>query len=141
MSEPRERTAARPASAGARWPAWMGAAALGAAALALLPRLAASPLWPECALRRATGVACPTCGLTRAFGLLARGAWSGSLALHPWALLLMVQAAAAAVLWVAWRAGWLRARPDRWIPHAVAVNLAGLALLWLARLATGTLPG
>jgi hypothetical protein len=65
---------------------------------------------------------------------LPQGAWRESLALHPWALALTLQAAAAWALWAAWLARRLRLRPDRWVPRAVAVNLAGLMLLWLARL-------
>jgi hypothetical protein len=93
-----------------------------------------------CALRWLAGLACPTCGLTRALGLLARGAWRESLVMHPWAAALALQAGAALLLWVLWRAGRLRVRPDRWLPHAAGLNLAALVVLWLVRLATGTLP-
>jgi hypothetical protein len=95
----------------------------------------------SCALRHLAGLACPTCGLTRALALLARGAWRESLLMHPWAAALAVQAGAALLLWALWRAGRLRARPDRWIPHAAGLNLAALVVLWFARLVTGTLPG
>ena len=126
-------------SSGARarrvaWAAWW----LAGAALAVLFRtapagwLAAGPA--ACVFRQVTGVECPTCGLTRAFAALAQGAWRESLALHPWALALAVQAAAAWALWAAWLARWLGARPDRWIPHAAAANLGALVVLWLARL-------
>jgi hypothetical protein len=126
-----------PAGVGARrvaWAAWW----LTGVALAVLLRtapagwLAAGPV--ACAFRQVTGVECPTCGLTRALAALAQGAWRESLALHPWALALAVQAAAAWALWAAWLARWLGARPDRWIPHAVAANLGALVVLWLARL-------
>jgi hypothetical protein len=72
--------------------------------------------------------------------LLAHGVWRESLALHPWAAALVLQALGAWALWAARLAGRLRARADRWIPHALAANAAVLAVLWLARLATGTLP-
>ena len=122
------------------WLAWLVAGA--ALALAWAAVAASDPATGEalCALRRAGGVACPTCGVTRALTLLARGAWRESLALHPWAAALALQAVAAWVAWTAWLAGRLRARPDRWVPHAVAANLAVLAAFWLARLAAGTLP-
>ncbi len=94
-----------------------------------------------CALRHVAGLACPTCGLTRAFALLARGAWREALVLHPWAAALVLQGVAALLLCCLWCAGRLRSRPDRWLPHAVGLNLVGLVLLWLVRLATGTLPG
>jgi hypothetical protein len=143
---PRARAmpAARPApEAPARWLPWLAAGAALALAWAVAswwhPGAAAGA--PLCALRRATGLDCPTCGLTRALALLARGAWRESLALHPWALPLALQAGAAWLAWAAWLAGRLRARPDRWIPHALAVNVVALLALWLARLLTGTLPG
>jgi hypothetical protein len=132
------------APAGSRrgaWLAWLVAGAALALAWAALAAPHAGPAEPLCALRRWGGAACPTCGVTRALALLARGAWRESLAMHPWAAALALQAACAWALWAAWLAGRLRARPDRWVPPAVAVNLAALAALWLARLATGSLPG
>ncbi len=132
------------APAGSRrgaWLAWLGAGAALALAWAALAAPHTATGEPLCALRRAAGLACPTCGVTRALTLLAHGAWRGSLALHPWAVALALQAVAAWAVWAAWLAGRLRSRPDRWIPHALAANLAAFALLWLARLATGTLPG
>lgn len=134
------RTAVRAAAPGRAWLPWLGAGALLALAGVALAALTGTGE-PVCALRRVAGLECPTCGMTRALGLLARGAWRESLALHPWAAALALQAAAAWALWGAWLAGRLRARPDRWIPAAVGANLAALVLLWLARLATGTLPG
>jgi len=73
--------------------------------------------------------------------LLVRGQWGASLAMHPWALLLAAQVGLAWGAWGLWVAGRLRERPDRWVPHVAALNLAFLALLWLARYLTGTLPG
>jgi len=123
------------------WLAWLAAGAALALAWAALDAARAAGDEPLCALRRVSGLACPTCGVTRALALLARGAWRESLALHPWAAALALQAALAWALWAAWLAGRLRARPDRWIPHALAVNVVALLALWLARLLTGTLPG
>ena len=45
------------------------------------------PGWP-CAFRRATGIPCPGCGLSRALAALARGDWHGALTLHAFAPLL-----------------------------------------------------
>ena len=122
----------------ARWGPW---ALMGLAMLAAWGALAVAtlPAEPMCLMRRYAHLDCPTCGMTRAFALLARGAWRESLALHPWALILALQVAAA---WLAW-ARWLGvggARPDRWLPRAVALNAAVLIAIWLIRLATGTLP-
>jgi hypothetical protein len=132
------------APAESRRGAWLAWLAVGAALVLAWAAVTASPAVtgePLCALRRASGHACPTCGVTRALALLARGAWRESLALHPWAAALALQSVGAWALWAAWLAGRLRARPDRWIPHVLAANAAALAVLWLARLATGTLPG
>ncbi len=135
-----------PRAARAEWVPWTAWALAGVAGVLLwkvtgtegFARAAAAP--GGCAVREWTGVGCLTCGLTRAFAALARGEWRASLALHPWALLAVAQAAGAWVAWGAWRAGALRQRPDRWIPRAIALNLLALALLWAARFATGTLP-
>jgi len=133
-----------PASAGSgrgAWLAWLVAGATLALAWMTLAAVPSAPGGPVCALRRASGLACPTCGVTRALALLARGAWREALALHPWAPALALQAVAAWMAWAAWLAGRLRARPDRWIPAALAVNAAAVAMLWLLRLATSALPG
>lgn len=125
------------------WLAWAlcGFAAV-ATALALRAWTAADdPSHPLCLLRQVSGLACPTCGLTRAAALLPRGEWRASLAMHPMAAALAVQLAA---VWIAWGMAlaqrW-RERLDRWIPHAMAVNAATLLAIWLVRLTAGTLPG
>jgi hypothetical protein len=118
---------------------WAAAGALIAAAPAMIRALAASGD-PVCGLRALTHVSCPTCGLTRALALLTRGDLAAAIALHPWAPVLAAQALAGWVLWGAWLAGRARQRPDRWLPHAIAVNGLALGAIWLVRLATGTLP-
>jgi hypothetical protein len=123
------------------WLLWFGAGVLMALAWALLASTRMTAGGPLCALRRLAGLDCPTCGLTRALGALARGAWRESLALHPWAPVLALQAAAAWALWGAWLAGRLRTPPDRWCPPVLIANLAALVVVWLARLVAGTLPG
>ncbi|MBI5710263.1 MAG: DUF2752 domain-containing protein [Candidatus Eisenbacteria bacterium] len=126
----------------APWSAWLvcGLAA-GAAWLALrawAPGGAGGE--PLCLLRSVAHVECPTCGLTRALALLARGEWRGSLALHPLALPLAVQLLAG---WGAWGAALARGRAgflDRWLPGAVVADACALLAVWGVRLATGTLP-
>lgn len=113
------------AAAFAMWTVWVGAG---------------EPGGPACLLRQLLHVDCPTCGITRALALLARGEWRASLAVHPWAVALVLQAI---VGWLAW-ARWVAqggAHPERWIPHAVAANGIALLMIWAVRLATGTLPG
>jgi hypothetical protein len=136
--------AGRCAGAGARCAAWIAWWLAGASSVALFwsaPAVLSAASPAACAFRQVTGVECPTCGLTRAFAALAQGAWRESLALHPWALALALQAVAAWVLWATWLAGGLRVRPDRWVPHAVAANLGALVMLWIARLLAHGLPG
>jgi hypothetical protein len=120
--------------------ALLGVAA-AAAALALA-RLGVPGMGFEvCGLRRLTGIPCPGCGMTRAFTALARGDWAAAWALHPFSLLLAVQAGAA---WVG--SGWelVRGRrpvlPSRLLTVALLGNGAGMLALWIGRAATGTLP-
>ncbi len=95
-----------------------------------------------CLFRRATGVPCPGCGLTRAFAALAKGHFGQAFSFHPFVFPIALEALAAYLVW-----GWLafRARPwpERWTrlvgPLAVG-HVAALVALWLGRLATGTLP-
>lgn len=93
-----------------------------------------------CLFRRATGTACPTCGLTRASALLLRGEVRAAVAMHP---ALPVLAAEGAILGAVWVAGRRRgANPfERWAVPIAGANLAGLLLLWIVRWASGTLPG
>jgi hypothetical protein len=125
----------------AQWLAWSLSGAMGAWAYFTLGAhahvLGAEPI---CLLRRLAHVACPTCGMTRALALLARGEWRAAIALHPWAPVLAAQAMAAWALWGARMTRPGAPRLDRWIPHVVAVNAAALALLWLVRWLTGALP-
>jgi hypothetical protein len=136
---PQDRVTTTAAPRTAAFTGWATTGALIAAAPAVLRALAV-PGDPVCARRALTHVNCPTCGLTRALALLTRGDLAASLALHPWAPVLAAQAIAGWFLWGAWLAGRVRQRPDRWMPHALAVNGLALGAIWLVRLATGTLP-
>ena len=87
--------------------------------------------------------------MTRAFAHLAKGEWSAAVHDHPLAPLLAAELAA---LWIAWGcrvAGlwavppWLRRlRWRRWSPPELLVlgEVALFFVVWLGRLATGTLP-
>jgi hypothetical protein len=131
------------------WLAWSLAGVAGALAWSALgARAHAAGAEPVCLLRGIAHLACPTCGMTRALALLAAGEWREALALHPWAPPFAAQVAAGWAWWglvLARGASPLSAlggerRPDRWLPHAVALNAVALLLIWLVRLATGTLP-
>lgn len=93
-----------------------------------------------CLLRRATGVACPACGLTRAAGLAASGRFADSFAAHPLFALVAVEVAAGWWLWgERLRGRGLEVR--RFVAPCALGTGALLVLVWIARWATGALPG
>jgi Protein of unknown function (DUF2752) len=96
-----------------------------------------------CPLRRITGVWCPGCGMTRAFGWLAHGDLHQSLRYHPLAPLLVVQGVLLGAFWLYRR----RTRHDRPatsvlsapIMRTVLVANALLVLaVWVIRLKSGS---
>jgi len=144
---------ARRVRAGAGWASWLvwvSAGIAGVVAWSLLRASAHAPASePLCLLRRIAHVPCPTCGMTRALARLAAGEWRAALALHPWSAAIAAQVVAGWLLGGltlargSGRLGMLARRLaglERWLPHLVALNLAALILIWLVRLATGTLP-
>jgi hypothetical protein len=125
-----------------RWHCWALAGAAGMTALVALH------FWvpPEgarfilCPFRRLTGLPCPACGMTRAFAHLAKGQWSAAVRDHPLAPLL---AAEMCIGWAVWRlpaAGRLRAAAVARMDRLALWHVLALALVWVGRLATGTLP-
>lgn len=91
---------------------------------------------------RLTGIPCPGCGLTRSLAHLAHGDIAASLRLHPLGGLLFLQTALA---WSLWGVQLARrpARPiltERRLALWALANAAALLVVWLARLATFTLP-
>jgi hypothetical protein len=92
-----------------------------------------------CLFRLATGVACPACGLTRATALAARGEIARAVALHPGLPLVALVAGAAWAVWgvrLATGRRWLA----RWELPVVLATVAALVVLWLIRMALGSLP-
>lgn len=93
-----------------------------------------------CPMAFLTGVACPGCGMSRAIAWMFRGDLERSVGYHPLAPLVVI-ISVIALVWALGRRfrGW---RP----PRAAALNggLMVLAVLlmavWIARLASGTLP-
>ena len=98
-----------------------------------------APPGPDlCLFHRATGVACPACGLTRAAAALSRGELAESIRLHP---LLVLVAAELALAWLLWgRSLFGRPLPRRALGLATLSTAALLVVVWAIRLATGTLP-
>lgn len=92
-----------------------------------------------CLFRRTTGLACPSCGLTRAAGALARGDLAASFAFHP---LLGVVLLYGGTLWLLWGSDLWRGTKlvERFAVPLTWVLLALLLLTWGARWFRGTLP-
>lgn len=122
------------------WRVW-GATGLGLVALFVFLALgpADGPAGPVlCLFRRATGVACPACGLTRAAALAAHGRFADSFFLHPALALLAVEALAAWALWAHRLRGGRRF--EGWAAPVLVATAVGLVALWLARWIVGGLP-
>lgn len=98
-------------------------------------------VWSVCFFRRATGISCPGCGLTRAFAALAKGDLAAALTLHPLAPIFALEAL---VAWAAWGRVVLGRRqaalPWRALNATLLADAVALLALWCVRLATGTLP-
>jgi len=93
-----------------------------------------------CALRRGFGLACPTCGMTRAFAELAKGHWSAAGRLHPLASPLAFE------LGLVWAlAGVTIVRPAWPLPRRAVLmtalaTMTALFVVWIYRIVAGTLP-
>jgi hypothetical protein len=127
------------ARAGAGRLGLVGAPVLAAAVLAAWdPARNGGP--PLCALRAATGVPCPTCGLTRAAASLLRGRWHEAVSLHPLIPLLTVEAVAVWLVLCGARLGPVRVRHGRAgvvLGVLAAGNAVALLAVWAVRLRTG----
>jgi hypothetical protein len=122
------------------WATGLGLVALFLALAFWDPAAAGGP--DLCLFHRVTGVACPACGLTRAAAAFAHGDLRASWRWHP---LFLFLAAEVGTIWLAW--GWALRRRSHQFPvlrqlaPRVAIGTGSLLLLvWLARLAAGTLP-
>lgn len=95
-----------------------------------------------CLFRRATGIPCPGCGMTRAIAHLAKGQWREAAADHPFSFVLAAEAGVAWIYCGQALLGGRNLRPPR--QEVVTPIVLGHALVllffWLGRLATGTLP-
>ncbi len=120
--------------------AWALAGLAGLAALIVLRAWTPSGI-STCLSATLLGVNCPGCGMTRACSLLARGDLAGSIAMHPLALFFAVQALVAWTWWGLVLARRVRVPSPWWGIGALTLNTAALVVTWLARMATGTLPG
>jgi len=123
---------------------WWWATGLGLVALFLAftfwdPAVSGGP--DLCLFHRATGIACPACGLTRAAAALAKGHFAESWRWHP---LLTVLAVEAAIFWLLWgrvqNANEPSAAFARQAPRVAIGTGVLLLLVWFLRWTTGTLP-
>lgn len=93
-----------------------------------------------CLIALCTGTACPGCGMTRAASSLIRGDMGAALSFHPLIPLIALLAIAGWTWFVLVRVGKVEP-PDRGLVNGVLVLTAiALVAVWVARLATGTLP-
>ncbi len=116
-----------------------GAGAAGLVVLALWSP-PDDPALSLCLTRRALGLPCPGCGLTRALSQLLQGHLARAIALHPLAPLVALDAAAGWGLWGLTLYGLASAPPARTVRLVLLAQLAVFVALWLDRLATGTAP-
>jgi hypothetical protein len=90
-----------------------------------------------CLFRRVTGVACPGCGLTRAFFALASGEWREAVRLHPLAPFVALECIAVWVISGVWATGsrlrFAPARLERFAERAILFNVALFVLVWGVR--------
>ncbi|WP_420452588.1 DUF2752 domain-containing protein [Ilumatobacter sp.] len=97
-----------------------------------------------CVFRRCTGGYCPGCGVTRSARHLVHGEWAAAWSDHPWVLLVVAQAAVAAIVLGASRSARVRVAGVGVDRVVLTVGLANVALawsIWIARLAAGSIPG
>jgi hypothetical protein len=112
--------------------------------LAILGVLLAAPLSDEgppiCPFALTTGMACPGCGMTRAASALVRADVGAALTFHP----LIPAVALLAVTGWAWyllrRAGRVQAMSNHTLNSILIGTALALVAVWVARVATGTLP-
>jgi hypothetical protein len=115
---------------------------LGAAGLALLATWTPpdDATMSICLTRRALGLPCPGCGVTRGLAYLLQGHLARAMELHPLAPLV---AADAAVGWGWWGLtvyGLAGPPPTRAVRVVLLAQLALFIVFWLGRLASGTAP-
>jgi hypothetical protein len=112
-----------------------------AAVLGLLTMASPSDDGPTiCPMALLTGVACPGCGMSRAIAWMFRGDLERSVTYHPLAPLVVV-IGLVALVWAVGRRfrGWKRPS-TAFITAGLIVMGALLLAVWMARLASGTLP-
>ena len=134
---PVTRNGSAPAAAAARSrTAWVVVGVLAVAAVAVLAvrEPSGDPATSVCVSRRVFGIECPTCGMTRAAGALARGQIVEATRLHPLVVPFAIQVVG---LWLAW--GWIvwrrvRAPSGGWLVRLAVANVVVFVAVWLLRM-------
>jgi len=107
--------------------------------LAAIPALGADDGPVMCLSRQHTDVACPSCGMTRGVASLVRGDLAASWAMHPMAIILVIQALIAGLV-LGFDVGNARSTWFKWIPAVGVANVIALIMVWILRYNLGTLP-
>lgn len=107
-------------------------------ALAVVPALEGGPTM--CPFALCTGMACPGCGMTRAASHLMRGDFGGAMSLHPLVPAFALMATAGWIWYLLRRAGRVQPISNRLLNGILIATAVALVAVWIARMATGTLP-
>lgn len=109
-------------------------------ALALTPYLASDDFPPSCLSRQHVDTGCPACGLTRACARLVEGDVAASLAMHPVALLLVIEALAFSAFVLFMNSESAMSTLARVIPIVAVSNVVLMVAVWAVRYGTDSLP-
>ena len=106
--------------------------------LAITPAIEDGPTF--CPFALCTGIACPGCGMTRAASRLIRGDLAAAVSYHPLVPAISLIAVGGWAWYALKKTG--RAKPisNRLLNGILIATFVALVTVWVARLATGTLP-
>ncbi len=93
-----------------------------------------------CPFALCTGTACPGCGMTRAAGHLFRGDIAAAMTYHPLVPMILAQLSVAWGWFALASFGWVQKPNNRVLTIVLAASAVALIVVWVARMATGTLP-
>ena len=93
-----------------------------------------------CPFARATGHACPGCGMTRALSALLHGRAGQAWTYHPLVGVFLLELLMAWGWWIGVRTGRVRPPSIRFVNWALALTAVMFLVVWAVRAATGTLP-
>lgn len=111
---------------------------MGVALLALVSPGDDSPT--ICPFALCTGTACPGCGMTRAATALIRGDLTAAFAYHPLVLAMGIEALLGWTWFMLRRTGRVGPMRNRTLNVILVITTVALIAVWIARIATGTLP-